>query len=139
MPAFRMSDRGNEDVYFRVSGGGVPADPYWYNYGPGTPLYKVQNLGTASGTVVAGSANYRIVIDYHTEQNLGTATGTMTLGDGSTVFQQHDLPSTAGQNFFGFGAAFPGREWRLSAGSAFVVNLTAGSVVTNTRYWYEVV
>lgn len=106
-----------------------------------TPPYeptKVQTL-TASGTVVPGSANYVIVVEYHTQQNKGTADLVTTPSNGTVPFNDgNTLPYTPGQNFFSFAAIAPGREWRCSPGTAFVVSLsTSGSVVTNTRYWYE--
>lgn len=101
------------------------------------PLYepvKIETL-TSSGTVIPGSAGHVIVIEYHVQQNLGTTTPTISLLNGTVPFQTHSLPE---EQTFSFCAPTPGREWRMSPGTPFVVNLsTAGSVVTNTRYWYE--
>lgn len=94
---------------------------------------------TASGTVINGVAGSVIAIEYHTQQNLGTADATLQMKNGTVIFNQNLLPYTPGQNFAYIGAPFPGREFRLASGNPFVVTMTgAGSVVTNTRYWYEV-
>lgn len=104
---------------------------------PGYETVKVSTL-TASGTVIAGVAGSAIVIEYHTQQNIGTADATLQMKDGTVVFNQNLLPYTPGQNFAYIGAPFPGREIRLAAANPFVITMTgSGSVVTNTRYWFE--
>ena len=99
---------------------------------------KTQTL-TASGTVIAGTAGYQIVIEYFTAQNKGSASIGITPKNGTVPFDDGNvIPSTEGSNFYSFGAPAPGREWRCDAGSPFVVTLSAsGSVATNTRYWLQ--
>lgn len=98
---------------------------------------KKQTL-TASGTIIPGSAGYRIVVEYHTQQNLGSADLTTAMLNGTVSHNENLLPYTPGQNFLSWGAPFAGREFRCDPGTPFVVTLsTSGSVVTNTRYWFE--
>lgn len=91
-----------------------------------------------SGTVIPGSAGLEIVVEYHTQQNVGTADLTATMCAGTVEFNSNLLPNAPGQNFLAWGAPFPGREWILPPGEPFVLQFsTAGSVITNTRYWYR--
>lgn len=105
-----------------------------------TPPYEPTKITTltSSGTVIAGSANHHIVVEYHTEQNLGSVDLITTMREGTVDFNTNTVPYTPGQNFISWCAPFTGREWRLPAGTPFVLNLnTSGSVITNTRYWFE--
>lgn len=96
---------------------------------------KITTL-TNSGTVIAGTATHHIVVEYFTAQNVGSVDVTLAMREGTVDFNSNLVPYTAGQNFFAWGAPSPGREWELPAGTPFVLNFsTAGSVITNTRYW----
>ena len=95
------------------------------------PLYepvKIETL-TSSGTVIPGSAGHVIVVEYHTEQNLSGGDATISLLNGTVPFQSHMLPEEQVFSFY----AYPGREWRMAPGTPLVMNVSGGSVLTNTR------
>lgn len=106
-------------------------------FGSFTPPYQPVKVLTlaSSGTVIPGSVGYSIVIEYHTQQNLGTSEPTVAMLNGTVPHNENPL---ATDTTLSWCAPFPGREFRCSAGTPFVVTLsTAGSVLTNTRYWFE--
>lgn len=132
-----VGDPANNDGVAPVDGSRGLAVNVWH-YAP--PAYEPTAIVTLSesGTVIPGVPGSVIVVEYHTQHNMGSADLTTTLYNGTVPFHQDVLPNTPGQNFLAWGAPFPGRELRCDPGTPFVVGFSsAGSVITNTRYWLE--